>query len=91
VAASSVTVELPEELVQLIGSTELTAQRIREALVLDLLRAATLSQGQAAHMLGISRWDMLDLMARYRIPSGAQSAEEVRQEVDAARRFAVHP
>lgn len=90
-AVSSVTVELPDELIQLIGSVDLTAERIREALVLDFLRAAALSQGQAARILGISRWDMLDLMARYRIPSGAQSAEEVRREVEGARQFAVYP
>ncbi len=89
-AESSVTVELPEELIQMIGSVDLTAERIREALVLDLLRVAALSQGQAARLLGISRWDMLDLMARYRVPSGAQSAEEVRREVEAARQLAVH-
>lgn len=75
----------------MIGTSELTATRIREALVLDLLRAAAVSQGQAARMLGIGRWDLLDLMARYRIPSGAQSADEVRDEVDAARPFAIQP
>ncbi len=88
--ASYVTVELPEELVALIGPTDLTAERIREALVLDLLRATAVSQGQAARMLGISRWNLLDLMARYRVPSGAQSAAEVRDEVDAARQVAGH-
>ena len=84
----SVTVQLSEELVALIGSSSLTAARIRESLVLDLLRTATVSQGQAARLLGINRWELLDLMARYQVPSGAQTPEEVQDEVDVASRFA---
>ena len=59
--ATPVTVEQPEELIELIGTTELTADRIREALVLHLLWAAAVSQGQALRLLGIGRWDLLTL------------------------------
>ena len=40
----------------------------------DLLRDAHITQGEAAWLLGITRYDILDLMARYSIPSGPQTA-----------------
>jgi predicted HTH domain antitoxin len=84
----SLTLDLPEELVRLLGSPERTAERAREALVLDLLRHAEISQGKAAELLGINRYEMLDRMARHKIPSGPQTAEEAEQEIEAAIRLA---
>jgi predicted HTH domain antitoxin len=80
-------VELPEELVALLGSPEAVAAKAKEALILELLREARISQGKAAGLLGISRWEMLDLMARHHISSGPESAEEMRQEVEDLRRY----
>jgi hypothetical protein len=85
VAATTVTLELPDELVELLGSPEAVSARAREALVLDLLREAAISQGFAARMLGITRWDILDLMACHCIPSGPETAEEMRRDIEAAR------
>jgi predicted HTH domain antitoxin len=80
-------VDLPTELVDLLGSPEAAAVKAREALVLDLLRRSAISQGRAAALLGLTRWDVLDLMARYEIESGPETAEELRAELDDVRRF----
>jgi predicted HTH domain antitoxin len=85
VATRALTVELPEELVALLGSPEAGATKARRALVIELLRDGSVSQGQAARLLGVSRWDLLDLMARLGVPSGPETAEEMRQEVATAR------
>lgn len=90
VAMRSITVDLPDELVNLLGSSEDTASRVREALVIDLLREAQISQGKAAELLGINRYEMLDLMARHKVPSGPQTAEEMSQDIENALR-AVRP
>jgi len=82
----TVTVELPDELVDLLGSLESLAIQTRQALVLDLLRQGRISQGKAATLLGITRWDILELMARHQIVSGPLTAEEVERDVEAARR-----
>ncbi len=74
--------ELPEELVALLGSPENAVAKAKEALILELLREARISQGKAARLLGMSRWEILDLMAQHRIPSGPETAEEMRQEVE---------
>jgi len=90
-AAHTVPLELPDELVALLGSTDAAAAKAREALILELLREARISQGLAARLLGITRWDMLDLMAARRIPSGPLTPEDVQQEFgQVARRVNDH-
>jgi predicted HTH domain antitoxin len=83
----SITLELPEELVASLGTLDEIAGRARKALVLDLLRDARITQGQAAQLLGVTRHDILDLMALHRIPSGPLTAEEMQQDIENARRF----
>ena len=87
-ATRTVPVHLPEELVELLGSAEEASERTRLALVLDLLREARISQGKAAEVLGITRWDILDLMARYRIESGPETEEDMRTELKLMRETA---
>lgn len=85
---TTLTLDLPEELLALLGSPEAAAARAREALVLDLLREARISQGKAARLLGITRWDILDLMARRQIPSGPETPEELEQEIETIEHYA---
>lgn len=83
----TVTLELPEELVGLLGSEEEAAAKARESLVLELLREARIGQGFAAEVLGVTRGDILDLMVAHRIPSGPETAEEARREIEDIRRL----
>lgn len=78
-------VEVPAEFVALVASPKETAAKARQALVLDMLREGGISQGQAARLLGITRWDILDLMARYGVPSGPETPEEMQEEIDYVR------
>lgn len=79
-----VTVDLAEELIELLGSPDVAASRMRESVVMDLLRRAEITQGQAAQLLGITRWNLLDLMVPYQIPSGPETPEELYKDLDAA-------
>lgn len=80
--------ELPDDLVALLGeTTEAATSAARRSVVLDLLRHGHISQGTAAHLLGITRLDIIDLMAAYQIPSGPQTIEEFRDEVETAMRY----
>jgi Uncharacterised protein family (UPF0175) len=80
-------VELPEELVALLGSPELAAARAKEALVMELLRELKIGQSKAAELLGVTRGDILDLTLKYRVPSGPATPEEVELEFETARRY----
>lgn len=81
-APRTVAFELPEDLVALLGSLEEVTAQAKQAFVLDLLRQAHISQGKAAELLGISRYDILDLMVEHQIPSGPVTEEDLRQELD---------
>jgi hypothetical protein len=83
----TITLELPEELVALLGPPDAIAGRVRESLVLDLLRDAQFTQGEAALLLGVTRYEILDLMVHYCIPSGPDTAEELQQEIKSVWRL----
>ena len=82
----TLTVEVPEEVVTLLGSAEDASARARQALVLDLLREARISQGKAAEILGISRWAILELMTQHHIESGPANEAELQQDLEVVRR-----
>jgi hypothetical protein len=86
-ATRTLQIELPDELIDLVGSPEAAVREVREAFILQLLRDARISQGQAAGLLGITRWDLLDLMAQHQIPSGPETPEEMRREIEEIRAF----
>jgi len=72
--------DLPEELFSSLGSSQQEViQKVREVLVLHLLRQKEISQGKAAEVLGISRSDLFDLMAEQDIPVLELSEEELKE------------
>jgi predicted HTH domain antitoxin len=77
----TVSVELPEELVDILGSPAEVTTKAREALVFALLREGRISQGKAAELLHVTRWDMLDLLAQHEILSGPETPQEAREEL----------
>ena len=78
-------IDVPEEVVRLLGSTAEAQARAKEALVMSVLREGRIGQSRAAELLGVSRWDLLDLMARHDVPSGPLTVEEADAELDAGR------
>ena len=76
-------VELPEEVVEWLGWQDgEVPDRMRETLVMDLLRRHVISQGKAAELLGITRHDLFDLMAKHRVPVIDLTEEELQRELD---------
>ena len=58
-ASQPITVDVPDQVVALLGSPEAVADGMRRALVLDLLWQGRIGQGRAGELLGITRWDIL--------------------------------
>jgi len=82
VAEKHFEVELPEEVLAGFGWQESEVPgRVREALVMELIRLDQISEAQAAEFLGLNRWDLLEVMGRYRIPAIRMSPEELKQEL----------
>jgi hypothetical protein len=75
-------VELPEDVLAAFGWQDSEVpHRVREALVMELLRLDRVSEAQAARSLDLDRWQLLETMARYRVPAIRLSPEELKREV----------
>jgi len=73
---------LPEEEVAGFGWVEgEVSARVREALVMELLRQHVISQGKAAELLHLNRWDLSEVMGRYKVPAIDLTPEELQQEL----------
>lgn len=82
VASKRFQVELPDELVDSFGWNEAEVPgRVREALVMDLLRLDRISEATAAHLLGLDRWQLLETMGKYQVPAVRMSPEELQEEL----------
>lgn len=75
-------VALPEELLVEFGWSEgEVPDRVREALVMELLRLDRLSEAQAAELLGLDRWELVAAMGRYEVAAVRVGPEELRREL----------
>lgn len=78
--------ELPEEIIQYLGSQEID-KAIKELIVLNLLREHKISQGKAKEILGISKWELIELMKLHSIPVIDLSPEELKEELKNLEKF----
>jgi hypothetical protein len=82
VAEKDFSVSLPPEVVGGFGWNESEVpSRVREALVMELLRLDRLSEVQALAILKLARWELLELMGRYDVPAVRMTAEELDREL----------
>jgi predicted HTH domain antitoxin len=72
--------ELPDEALAHLPEDDV-AGKAKEAFVIELLREHHLSQGKAAEILGISRYDLFDLMTKYQVPVIDLTEEELAAEL----------
>jgi DNA-binding NtrC family response regulator len=74
------TLERPDEVIKHVPAKEL-AEQAKESLVMELLREHQASQGKAAEVLGISRYDPFELMSKYCISVIDLTPEELEAEL----------
>lgn len=73
---------LPKEVVDRFGWSESeVSQRVRETLVMERLRLDRLSEAQAATILRLTRWELIQLMGRYYVPAVRMTIEELDREL----------
>ena len=81
-AEKDFSVSLPPEVVGGFGWNESEVPtRVREALVMELLRLDKLSEAQALAILKLARWELLELMGRHDVPAVRMSAAELDREL----------
>jgi hypothetical protein len=75
-------VDLPDEVLAGFGwQEEEVPSKLRETLVMGLLRLDQLSEAEAAELLNLDRGELLEVMGRYRVPAVRMSLEELMREV----------
>jgi predicted HTH domain antitoxin len=77
----TVELDLPDEVVEALAGEDMTA-KLREALVMNLVREHRVSQGKAAEILGVSREDLFPLMSKHQVPVIDLPIDELRSELD---------
>jgi hypothetical protein len=82
----TLTVELPESVVQKLGQTTQEATRqLVELAFIELFRQGNVSSGWAARQLGIGKDDVIRLLGKqHGVPYIDLSEEELRQQLEAA-------
>ena len=81
----AVTIDLPAELLALLGSEEEAKRGAKVALILDLVRRGKLSRAKAAELLQMPLWGLPGLLAQYRIPWFDYPPEDLQRDLETLR------
>lgn len=80
---ATIEVSLPEELLtSLHKSTEQIARDVQIAAIVGWYAEGLVSQGKAAELAGLTRYDFLDELARRKVPAIQMTPEELRAELE---------
>lgn len=79
------TVELPGELLEILGSEAEAKRDAKVAIVLDLVRRGRISRAKAAELLDLTLWDLSALLSQYRIPWFDYAPDDVERDLAALR------
>jgi predicted HTH domain antitoxin len=80
---ATIEVSLPEELfTSLHKSTEQIARDVQIAAIVGWYAEGLVSQGKAAELAGLTRYDFLDELARRKVPAIQMTPEELRAELE---------
>jgi len=83
----TVEVQIPEELKELGMTDDEIRREVPILLVLKRFRQGDISSGKAAQLLGMSRRDFMDLLARERLPIHNPTDQELVDELKTAQRL----
>ena len=81
------TIDVSDELIELFPSKKEAKAEAKQAMVFDLVRRGKISKGKAAELLGISLWDLPELLAQYDIPWFNYSADDLKHDVETFSHF----
>jgi len=70
-------------------SPEGLEESLKKMIVLELVRKGRLSSGKAAELLGMSRWEFMDLMTEYNVPMTDLTSEELDEQLEILRNIKV--
>jgi predicted HTH domain antitoxin len=75
-------IDISDELIKLFPSKKDAKAEAKQAMIFDLVRRGKISKGKAAELLGISLWDLPELLAQYDIQWFDCSPDDLRHDLD---------
>ena len=79
----TISIEVPDELLELLGSEEEIRKEAKQILILDLVRRGKISRAKAADLLGINLWELPEFLSGYKIPWFDYSREQMEEDMEA--------
>jgi len=76
------TIDISDELIKLFPSKKEAKEEAKQAMVFDLVRRGKISKARAAELLGISLWNLPELLAQYDIPWFNYSSDDLKHDVE---------
>lgn len=73
-------VQVPDEYVDSMGSEEAAREDLRKLSVVEAVRRHFVSRGQAADLLGVSLWDIDEILAEHNVPTLELTPEELIEQ-----------
>ncbi len=64
----SISIDIPDDLMELLGSEEELVKEVKQSLVLDLVRQGRILRAKSAELPGINLWDLPEFLSKYRMP-----------------------
>lgn len=87
---ANVEIQVPKEMILYINSDNKEAELERNAMLLyPYINNLVISHGKAADILGINKYDLIELYDRLGIPYINQDITEIEQEVETYKRMKV--
>lgn len=78
----TVSLNLPRDLLGVLNVAETSVEnRIRELIALELFREGLISSGKGGELVGKTKWDFIQLLAKHNIPYFNETPEELVAEV----------
>lgn len=81
----NISIDIPDELLELLGSEDELAKEVKQSLVLNLVRSGRISRAKAAELLEINVWDLPEFLSKYRIPWFDYSEEQMEEDMATLR------
>ncbi len=79
-----ITLDLPADLFDAEFSESAFKERVRELAILELVRVKRMHEHEAQAMLGLSRWELVELMKASGIVPTENAFADIRDELDRA-------
>ncbi|MEW6606353.1 MAG: UPF0175 family protein [bacterium] len=79
-------VEMPDEVLAVLGTTkQQLSQKLKELAALKLFQEGKISSAKASELVGISRMEFIEVLAKNNIPFFRQTPDELAEDIAVAK------